>query len=197
MFNGIIFNQGTVVRINKRPKGINIFVKSDLKLTNKDIGVSVACDGVCLTLITLKKKIIEFYLSNETIQRSKFKFLEVKDKINLELPLKYGQKISGHICQGHIDTIGKVLILKKIDKSYLFEFEVIKKERKNLIEKASICINGISLTISKVTKKGFQVWAIPHTFKLTNLSTLKKNSLVNIEIDILSKYVRNYFNEKK
>ena len=197
MFNGIIFNQGTVVRINKRPKGINIFVKSDLKLTNKDIGVSVACDGVCLTLITLKKKIIEFYLSNETIQRSKFKFLEVKDKINLELPLKYGQKISGHICQGHIDTIGKVLILKKIDKSYLFEFEVIKKEKINLIEKASICINGISLTISKLTKKGFQIWAIPHTFKLTNLSLLKKNSLVNIEIDILSKYVRNYFNEKK
>ena len=197
MFNGIIFNQGTVVRINKRPKGINIFVKSDLKLTNKDIGVSVACDGVCLTLITLKKKIIEFYLSNETIQRSKFKFLEVKDKINLELPLKYGQKISGHICQGHIDNVGKVLIIKVIDKSYLFEIQIAKKERTNLIEKASVCVNGISLTISKLTKKGFQIWVIPHTFKLTNLSTLKKSSLVNIEIDILSKYVRNYFNEKK
>ena len=94
-------------------------------------------------------------------------------------------------------NVDKFVILKKIDKSYLFEFEVIKKEKINLIEKASICINGISLTISKVTKKGFQVWVIPHTFKLTNLSTLKKNSLVNIEIDILSKYVRNYFNEKK
>jgi len=197
MFNGIIFNQGVVVKIEKRLKGINIFVKSDLKLSGKDIGVSIACDGVCLTVITITKKTLEFYLSNETIQRSKFKFLKVKDKINLELPLKYGQKISGHICQGHIDTISKILFIKKIDKSYLFEFEVIKKERENLIEKASICINGISLTISKLTKKGFQIWVIPHTFKFTNLSLLRKNSLVNIEIDILSKYVRNYFNEKK
>ena len=196
MFNGIIFNQGSVHKVAKRPRGINLFVKSDLKLTNKDMGVSVALDGVCLTLISISSKLMEFYLSNETIKRSKFKYLKINDKINLELPLKYGQKISGHICQGHIDTIGKVLSIKKIDKSYLFDIEIAKKERKNLIEKASICINGISLTISKVTKKGFQIWAIPHTFKLTNLSVLNKNSLVNIEIDILSKYVRNYFNEK-
>ena len=124
-------------------------------------------------------------------------YIKNKDLINLELPLKYGQKISGHICQGHVDTVGKVLSINKIDKSYLFNFEINLKERKNIIEKASICINGVSLTISKVTKKGFQIWVIPHTYKLTNLSTLKKNNLVNIEIDILSKYVRNYFNEKK
>jgi riboflavin synthase len=197
MFNGIIFNQGIIVKIVKRPKGINIFIKSKLKLSNKDIGISVACDGVCLTLISIKNKIMEFYLSDETIQRSKYKLLNIKDKINLELPLKYGQQISGHICQGHVDTIGNILSITKIDKSYLFDFEIIKKERKNLIEKASICINGISLTISKITQKGFQIWVIPHTFKKTNLSSLKKNCSVNIEIDILSKYVRNYFNEKK
>ena len=197
MFNGIIFNQGVIKKITKRDKGINIFINSRLNLTKKDIGVSVACDGVCLTLISIKNRLMEFYLSDETIQRSKFKFLKIEDNINLELPLKFGQKISGHICQGHVDTVGKISIIKKIDKSYLFDFEMIQKERKNLIEKASICINGISLTISKVTQKGFQVWVIPHTFKLTNLSSLKKGSLVNIEIDILSKYVRNYFNEKK
>jgi len=197
MFNGIIFNQGVIKKFIKRDKGIDIFVNSNLKLTKKEIGVSVASDGVCLTLVTIKNKLMEFYLSDETIQRSKFKFLKINDKINLELPLKYGQKISGHICQGHVDTIGKIYAIKKIDKSYLFDFEIINKERKNLIKKASICINGISLTISKVTKKGFQVWVIPHTFKHTNLSSLKKSSLVNIEIDILSKYVRNYFNEKK
>ena len=196
MFNGIIFNQGIIKKITDRTNGTNIFIKSDLKLTNKDIGVSVACDGVCLTLITIKRKIMEFYLSKETITRSKFKFLRINNKINLELPLRYGQKISGHICQGHVDIVSKILFIKKIDKSFLFDFEIIKKERKNLIEKASICINGISLTISRITKEGFQIWVIPHTFKLTNLSSLKKNSLVNIEIDILSKYVRNYFNEK-
>ena len=197
MFNGIIFNKGLITKVLKRPKGINIFIKSDLKLSGKDIGVSVSCDGVCLTLITIKKRIMEFYLSNETVKRSKFKFLEIKDLINLELPLKYGQKISGHICQGHVDTTGKVLSVKKVDKSYIFDFEINSKEKKNIIEKASICINGISLTISKVTKKGFQIWVIPHTYKLTNLSKVKKGSLVNIEIDILSKYVKNFFHAKK
>ena len=174
MFNGIIFNQGIVKDIIKRPKGFNIFIKSNIKLTDKDIGISIACDGVCLTLITMKKKIMEFYLSNETIIRSKFKFLKVNNKINLELPLKYGQKISGHICQGHVDTLGKILTIKQIDKSYFFSLEIIKKHRKDLIEKASICINGISLTISKITKKGFEIWVIPHTFKVTNLNSLKK-----------------------
>jgi len=197
MFNGIIYNRGTVSKITKRQKGLNIFVKSNFKLSNKDIGLSIACDGVCLTLISFKSKIMEFYLSKETINRSKFKFLKINDNINLELPLKYGTKISGHICQGHIDTLGKVKTIKKVDKSYIFDFEIPTKERKNLIEKASICVNGISLTISKVTKKGFQIWVIPHTYIETNLVTLKRNSLVNIEIDILSKYVRNYFHEKK
>ena len=197
MFNGIIYNQGTVTKIIKRPEGFNIFVKSNLKVSNKDMGLSVACDGVCLTLISFKSKLMEFYLSKETLVRSKFQYLKTKDVINLELPLKYGTKISGHICQGHVDTIAKIIKVKKVDKSYLFEFEVPIKERENLIEKASICVNGISLTISKVSKKGFQIWVIPHTYNETNLSTIKKKDLVNIEIDILSKYVRNYFNAKK
>ena len=197
MFNGIIYNQGIVTKIIKRPSGLNIFIKNNLKLSNKDIGLSVACDGVCLTLISYKDKIMEFYLSKETIIRSKFKYIKIKDIVNLELPLKYGTKISGHICQGHVDTIGKVLSINKIDKSYLFDFEITRNELKHLIEKASICVNGISLTISKVSKKGFQIWVIPHTYSETNLSNLKKKSLVNIEIDILSKYVRNYFNDKK
>jgi riboflavin synthase len=197
MFNGIIYNQGIIKKIIKRPKGLNIFIKSDLNVTKKDMGLSVACDGVCLTLISYHKKLMEFYLSKETIVRSKFKYLKNKDLINLELPLKYGTKISGHICQGHVDTVGKILSIKKVDKSYVFSFEITKKERNHLIEKASICVNGISLTISKVTKKGFEIWVIPHTFKETNLSTLKKFDLVNIEIDILSKYVRNYFYDKK
>ena len=197
MFNGIIFNKGLITKIVERPKGINIFIKSNIRLSNKDIGVSISCDGVCLTLITIKKKILEFYLSNETISRSKFKFLKINDSINLELPLKYGQKISGHICQGHIDSTAKVINIKKIDKSYLFDFKIKSIIKKDIIEKASICINGVSLTISKVTKNGFQVWIIPHTLKLTNLAMIKKNDLVNIEIDILSKYVNKIFNEKK
>ena len=196
MFNGIIFNEGKVHKIIKRKKGINLFVKSNLPLKLKDLGISIACDGVCLTLISKKNKILEFYLSNETLNRSKFKKIIKGDVINLELPLKKGQNISGHICQGHVDYVSKVKKIKLIDKSYLMEFSANRSQKSNLIEKASILINGVSLTISKITKNGFEVWIIPHTYKLTNLSKLKKNSLVNIEIDILSKYVKKYFNEK-
>ena len=196
MFNGIIFNQGKVHKISKRKKGINLFVKSSLSLKSKDIGISISCDGVCLTLISKKNNILEFYLSNETLNRSKFKKITKGDNINLELPLKKGQNISGHICQGHVDYVSKVKKIKLIDKSYQMEFSANSKQKKSLIEKASILINGVSLTISKITKNGFEVWIIPHTYKLTNLSKLKMNSLVNIEIDILSKYVKKYFNEK-
>jgi|TARA_B100000586_G_scaffold8501_1_gene5861 riboflavin synthase len=196
MFNGIIFNQGKVDKIFKRKKGINLFIKSNLSLKSKDLGTSISCDGVCLSLISKKNKTLEFYLSNETLNRTKFKKIKKGDIINLELPLKYGQNISGHICQGHVDCISRVKKIKLIDRSYVMEFSTNNAQKKNLIDKASILINGVSLTISKITKNGFEVWIIPLTYKLTNLSRLKKNSLVNIEIDILSKYVKKHFNEK-
>ncbi len=196
MFNGIIFDTGKVYKISKRKKGINLFVKSPIKLKKKDVGISIACDGVCLTLISSKNNIIEFYLSNETLVKSKFKKIKIGDVVNLELPLKFGQRLSGHICQGHIDTVAKVLKIKKIDKSYVFEFKIKKKYIKDLVQKGSILINGISLTISKINKNSFETWVIPHTLKLTNLLNSKKNDLVNIEIDILAKYVKKYLNEK-
>jgi len=196
MFNGIIFNQGKVHKIFKRKNGINLFIKSNLSVKSKDLGISISCDGTCLTLISKKNKNLEFYLSNETLNRTKFKKIKKGDIINLELPLKKGQNISGHICQGHVDYVSRVKKIKLIDKSYLMEFSTNSAQKKNLFEKASILINGVSLTISKITKNGFEAWIIPHTYKFTNLSKLKKNSLVNVEIDILSKYVKKYFNEK-
>ena len=197
MFNGIIFNKGIVSKIEKRKKGINLFLKSNIKISKKDLGLSVSCDGTCLTLISCKKNIFEFYLSNETLIKSKYKNVKINDEINLELPLKFGQSISGHICQGHVDTVCKVKKIKKIDKAFVFEFEITKKFKKFLVQKASISINGVSLTISKIKKDSFEIWIIPHTIKLTNLSKIKKNDLVNIEIDILSKYVKKFIHEKK
>ena len=197
MFNGIIFNEGSVVKTEKRSKGLNLFLKSKIKISNNDIGISVSCDGVCLTLISYKKKILEFYLSDETLKKSKFKDIKVKDKINLELPLKFGQNISGHICQGHVDTVAKISKIKKTDKSIIFTFKINKIFIKQLVEKASILVNGVSLTISKINRDSFEIWVIPHTLKLTNLKYLRKNQSVNIEIDILSKYVKNFINEKK
>ena len=192
MFNGIIYNQGKIKKILVNKKGKSIFLYSKLRIKKKNIGMSLACDGVCLTLVSAKKNILEFYLLHETINRSKFKYIKVGDIINLELPLKYGQDISGHICQGHVDTTSKVLNITKKGASKILEFGVNKKYKKLLIEKASILINGVSLTISKITKSGFEIWLIPHTLKLTNLSNIKIKSIVNIEFDILSKYIKNY-----
>ncbi len=192
MFNGIIYNKGKIHKIEHRKKGINLFVKSSIKIPKDHRGMSISCDGVCLTLISYKKKIIEFYLSKESLSKSKFRNVKIGNIVNLELPLKYGQNISGHICQGHIDTVGKVSSVKKIDKSYVYQFKIPIRFKKNLVEKASILINGVSLTISKIINNKFEIWMIPHTQKLTNLSLLKKNDLVNIEIDILSKYVKRF-----
>ena len=127
MFNGIIFNKGIVNKIKKSTKGVNIFVKSNLKVKNKDLGVSICCDGVCLTMVSLKNKVMEFYLLNETMNRSKFKNVSIGDKINLELPLKYGQKISGHLCQGHVDCTSKVNRIINKGKSRIYDFTIDKK----------------------------------------------------------------------
>ena len=192
MFNGIIYNTGKVKKISDTKKGKSIFIYSKILLSKTKVGISIACDGVCLTLVSYKKNILEFYLLDETIQRSRFQYLKIGDIINLELPLKYGQDISGHICQGHVDTTSRVIKINKKGSSKVFEFKVNRKYKKILIEKASVLINGVSLTISKITKNGFEIWMIPHTLKLTNLSNLKKNTTVNIEFDILSKYVKKY-----
>ena len=197
MFNGIIFNKGTVIKVIKRKKGVNLFLRSKLKLSKKDLGLSISCDGVCLTIVSFKKKVIEFYLSNETLKKTKFRNIKINDKVNLELPLKFGQNISGHICQGHVDTVCKVKNIKKVDKSLVFEFKISKKFKNLLVQKASVLINGVSLTISKIKKESFEIWVIPHTLKLTNLTNIVKNELVNVEIDILSKYTKKFINEKK
>jgi len=110
----------------------------------------------------------------------------------MELPMKFGQKISGHICQGHVDTTAKVINIINNGNSKVYHFKIPGKFKKDLINKASILINGVSLTISKIVSNSFQIWVIPHTLKLTNLIDLKKKDLVNVEIDILSKYVKNY-----
>ena len=127
MFNGIIYNQGKVKKIKNSQKGKSIFISSKIHLNKRNIGMSVSCDGVCLTLVSYKNKILEFYLLDETIKRSKFKFLKIGDYINLELPLKYGQDISGHICQGHVDTTSKIYRISKKGSSRILEFKVDKK----------------------------------------------------------------------
>ena len=195
MFNGIIYKTGLIKSIKKMSKSISIGIRTKLKLNKTEIGSSICCDGVCLTVIKIKKDIIFFYISNETLKRSNFNLFKKNQIINLEKSISYGQNISGHFIQGHVDTIAKVRKVTVIDKTWIVNLQISDKELgKYLIEKASISINGVSLTISKVSKIFFEVSVIPHTLKLTNLKILKRNSLVNIELDIFGKYMYKYLN---
>ena len=195
MFNGIIYNTGNIHSINKTKNSLFIGIKSKLRFNLKELGSSVCCDGICLTLVKIKKNIIYFYISNETLMRSNFKFLKKKQIINLEKSISYGQKISGHFIQGHVDSVAKIRNIKIIDKTWIINLQILNKSlTKFLIEKASISINGVSLTISKVIKNSFEINIIPHTLKLTNLRNLKNKNLVNIELDIFSKYIHKYSN---
>ena len=193
MFNGIIYNTGKVEIIEKNRNSIFLGIRSNLRLNIKDLGTSISCNGVCLTLTKIKKGLIFFYISKETIKRSNFKSIKVGQIINLEKSLIYGQKISGHFIQGHVDTTGKVKKINLIDKSWDLILEVQNNSiLKYLEEKASISVNGVSLTISKVKKNYFHLNIIPHTLKLTNLRKLKVNDLVNLELDIFGKYIYKY-----
>ncbi|OUW60960.1 MAG: riboflavin synthase [Pelagibacterales bacterium MED-G40] len=196
MFNGIIYNQGLIKRLKKNPKYVSgslvLEIDSNIKLKKSDIGESVSCDGVCLTLIGIGKKSFFFYLSKETLKRSNFRNAKIGNYINIEKSLNHGQKVSGHYVQGHVDTTSKIKKIKIIQKTWVIDFEIKNNFNKYLVEKGSISVNGVSLTISKLTKRGFQINVIPHTLKLTNLVKLKKGDLVNIEFDIFSKYLLNF-----
>ena len=194
MFNGIIREQAKITKIIKKSKNSILLLKSNMKFSKSEIGSSISCNGACLTLYKIKNNIIYFFLSNETLRRSTFKYLNVGEKVNLEKSIAFGKRISGHYLQGHIDVISKILGVKKIGKTWFVKFSTKKKDTKYLIDKGSIGINGVSLTISKLFKNAFEISLIPHTLKLTNLSNLKKGEKVNVEFDLVGKYLNNIYN---
>ncbi len=148
-----------------------------------------------MTITKIKKRLIFFYISIETLKRSNLRNIKIGQIINLEKSLIYGQKISGHFIQGHVDTTARIKSINIIDRSWVVKLELKDKRfNKFLNEKASISINGISLTISYISKKYFVLNIIPHTLKLTNLKNLRVNDIVNVELDILSKYIYKFIN---
>ena len=189
MFNGIIRNTGVIKNIKKNPKSMILSIQTNLKVGKSSIGSSISCDGVCLTLTSIKDRTLSFYLSSVTIKRSNFANAKIGKIINLEKSIKYGDEVSGHYAQGHVDTVGKVLNIRIIDKTWIIKIKIDKKFNKFIVEKASIHINGVSLTISKKENKYFEINIIPHTLKLTNLKKIKKRDLLNIEFDIFGKYL--------
>lgn len=175
-------NQDTLLRIDiKWPKDI-------------DIGSSICCNGVCLTVINKTKTYFEVEFSNETLSRTNFKQLKINDKINLERSLHVGQEIGGHTVTGHIDDIAILTKINLNKSSYELAFETSDEIISFLAEKGSIALNGVSLTINQIYNNTFNVNIIKHTWDNTNLSNLKLGSSVNLEIDIISRYVNRHLN---
>ena len=191
MFNGIIKNTGKINKIYKNNNNCFIEISSKMKLKKDEVGSSISCSGVCLTVEKFNNNLVKFYLSKETLNKTTFKSSKKGDIINLEKPLRYGNRISGHFIQGHVDTICTIKKIYLLGKSWLINFKLSKKYKRYLVPKGSITINGISLTIVKTLRYGFQISVIPQTLKLTNLIYLKEKDLVNVEFDILGKYIKN------
>ena len=190
MFNGIIKNTGKISKIYKKNNNCFIEIFSKIKFAKSEIGSSISCSGACLTVEKCNKNHVKFYVSKETLNKTILKSSKKGDIINLEKSLRYGDRISGHFVQGHVDTTCSVNKINFVGKSWLINFKLLDKYKKYLVPKGSITINGVSLTIAKILKYGFQIAVIPQTLRLTNLIYLKEKVLVNVEFDVLGKYIK-------
>ena len=189
MFTGLITHIGKVSKIKPSDKN-DTYVGIEIKW-NDDliIGSSVCCNGVCLTVIDKKLNYFGVELSNETIKKTNFQYTKLNNAINLEKSLKIGDELGGHNVTGHIDGLAKLSKIMQIKSSYELRFEVSNEIIKYLAEKGSVALNGISLTINKVEKNFFSVNIIKHTWNNTNLPNYQIGSFLNLEVDIISRYV--------
>ena len=193
MFTGIITNLGTVFNKTKT----SLIVKTDKDfLTRLEKGTSVAIDGICLTVVTYNKNSFEVNVMSETANRTNIQYLQSGNLVNLELPPTANSFLSGHIVQGHIDGTGRLQGLTKKTNGRILKFSIPNSLSKYIVKKGSIAVNGISLTVIEVAKSYFTVGIIPHTWKKTMLHTIKVGDVVNVEIDILAKYVEKLLKKK-
>ncbi|MEO6882436.1 MAG: riboflavin synthase [Bacteroidia bacterium] len=196
MFSGIIESTGTITALKKEKNNLQITVSAPF-ISELKIDQSIAHNGVCLTVVKIKNTEYTVTAIEETLQKTNLNTLKKDDFINLERCLKVGDRLDGHIVQGHVDQTA-ICVEKKILKgSYLFRFQYSDFKKALTVEKGSICVNGVSLTVVESLKKYFSVAIIPYTFQHTNFKTLKKGDIVNIEFDILGKYIAQMYALKK
>ena len=189
MFSGIVETTGKIKKIEDKNKKVYFTIEAKNFLNNIKIGASIACDGVCLTVVKKTRDSFKVELMPETLQVTKFSGSKIGDFINLEKSLRVGDFVDGHFVMGHIDGVGKI---KKIilDKEYVnLVISIPKGLEKFLAYKGSVSINGVSLTISGIGNNWFKVSLITHTLEITNLSFLKVNDKINIEIDMIARYL--------
>ena len=191
MFTGIIQSLGTVQNIID--KNNTYIIKTKLDLNDCNVGSSICCDGVCLTVVNLQKNEnsfeFEVNVSEETLKRTTIGDWESGTRINLETSLRLGDELHGHLVSGHIDGVGKLLSLHKDGGSTYLKIGVAPNLMTCIAEKGSICLDGVSLTVNLVSKEGFSVNIIPHTLNVTTLGVVKLGDDMNIEIDLVARYV--------
>lgn len=204
MFTGIIEEIGTVKDFKKGNDFASIVVECKKILEDIKLGDSIAINGVCQTVVEYNGNSFSVQVSEETLKVTNFSALSVGEQVNLERALTLSQRLGGHIVSGHVDFITRIKNIEKKSDFYDLSFEIVKEFEKYIANKGSVAINGISLTIAKTSSSEFTTAIIPHTFENTALKNLKTGNFVNIEVDILAKYVEkilstgnNYNNESK
>ncbi|UMB53401.1 riboflavin synthase [Lutibacter sp. A64] len=194
MFTGIIESLGVVKNIIKEGDNIHITIESDFTSELK-IDQSVAHNGVCLTTVAIDGKEYTVTAIKETLDKSNFKHLKIGDKVNLERAMILGARLDGHIVQGHVDQTAVCTNVTKEDGSWVFTFEYDNSLNNITIEKGSITVNGTSLTVVNSKGNTFSVAIIPYTYDFTNFHTFKKGTVVNLEFDVIGKYVAKLLNK--
>lgn len=200
MFTGLIEGEGIIKGIEKGEKSSRLTIEAADILTDSKIGDSISTNGVCLTISSMNNSRFTADVMAETIRRSNLGNLKIGEKVNLERALRLQDRLGGHIVSGHIDGIGEVLNLQKEDNAVWITIKADGDILKYIVEKGSVALDGVSLTVAYVDNKCFKVSIIPHTAKETILLKKVKGSMVNIECDVLSKYVEKLLNldgEKK
>ena len=192
MFTGIIQATGIVSALND--ENLDITTDSDI-FYGHELGTSISIDGVCLTLRDYDNEILRFQVSQETVKRSNISNYKKGSHVNLELPLTMDKFLSGHLVQGHVDTTTSVLNIEKVSDD-LWDYEFSNKNYSYLVDKGSITINGVSLTVVSPDEEKFTVSVIRETFNRTNFSKLQVGSPVNVEFDIMAKYVERALDDK-
>ncbi len=195
MFTGIIEATGTVSSIETEGGNIHFFIRSAITSELK-VDQSVAHNGVCLTVVDIDKDVYQVTAIQETLDKTNLGKLKPSDKVNLERSMASQGRFDGHVVQGHVDQVATCNSVQANSGSYVFQFNM-PDGTQLIVEKGSICINGISLTCFNVTDNSFEVAIIPFTFEHTNISKIKVDSLVNIEFDILGKYVQKMMDLRK
>jgi|TARA_B100002052_G_C15725265_1_gene526041 riboflavin synthase len=196
MFTGLVETKGLIDSFEKNEDGMILRLNHNNSF-EVSINDSVSCNGVCLTVVRTDKNSFEVQLVNETLNRTTAEFWKEKDELNLERALLPSTRMGGHFVQGHVDCVTKILKIKHFDKSSTWTFKMNDDIEKYIVEKGSIALNGVSLTVASKDKNSFDVALIPHTIELTTFGNLTIGDSVNVEVDILGKYIENFLGHIK